>query len=66
MTLVPRGGRLRRCPGPHNGILALDRHLLVDRRGVCPSIENVIVWCSENMLGRTAAGDVEIASSFGR
>ena len=64
--LVPRGGRLGKYSGPHNGFLALDRYLLVDGRGVCPSIENFIVWCSENMLGRTAAGDIEIASSFGR
>ena len=28
------------------------------------SIENVIVWWSENMLGRKAVGDVRMASSF--
>ena len=40
------------------------RHLLVDERGVCPSIENVIVWWSKDVLGRTAVGDVRMASSF--
>ena len=37
---------------------------LVDGWARCPSIENVIVWWSENVLGRTTVGDVRMASSF--
>ena len=30
---------------------------------MCPSIENVIVWRSENVLGRTVVEDIRMASS---
>ena len=62
MTLVPRGGGPGRYPICNDGILALATCWLMG--DVCPSIENVIVWWSENVLGKTAAGDVMMGVFF--
>ena len=64
MPLVPRGGRLGRYPGSHNGILASPLVSRWAKCPLCPSIENVMVWWSENVLGRTTVGDARMTSSF--